>query len=128
KNSGKTPCRSTLFYPLINQPELPFPDSIWVSDRNAQQTLDFKTTEKGVYFEIQIPSHAQRTYRVGYRQQTPAQKMEYILTTTHRWHRPLEQATFAIKIPQHLSLSELSFPYDQMTEDSSEDREGRYII
>ena len=37
--------------------------------------------------------------------------MEYILTTTKKWGRPLEFIEFIIKIPESYQLINLSFPY-----------------
>ena len=45
--------------------------------------------------------------------QIPA-KMEYLLTSTRQWKRPLEFATYIVKLPLQSKIEDFSLEYDQL--------------
>jgi hypothetical protein len=114
KNHSHSDTEWSIFYPLLNTTTLPFPDSLAVLDMEGMQAVPFASAENGLSFIINVPANSGKTYRVFYRQPTPARTMEYILVTTKQWGRPLERATFLIVIPDSLQLTKISLPYDSV--------------
>lgn len=131
RNNGHSPLRAALYYPFVITPELPFPDSIQITDRRSGQAVQFSSAANGIYFPVSIPPQDTAIYRVCYRQKTPSGKMEYILTSTQKWKRPLEAADFIIRIPPEYQLISLSHAFDRVVPDSTGEKDGQrmtYLI
>lgn len=111
-NHGSMAAGWSIYYPLINTDTLPFPDSIMVADASTGGALAFEKSANGVLFFLNIPPEGTRKIRVRYHQQTPAERFEYILTTTKAWGRPLERADFHIMVPDSLQLTSCSPAFD----------------
>jgi hypothetical protein len=104
----------SLFYPLLETPQLPFPDEISVFDTTRSIAPPFSTSKEGIAFPVSTPPRSRATYRISYKQRTLAARMEYILTTTRNWGRPLDRATFVVTIPDSLQLTSISIPCDSV--------------
>jgi hypothetical protein len=113
-NPTNSPMRQQLFYPL--PAHQPFPDSLSVADLAAGTVVPYTVSTKGISFEIDCAPHTDRTYCIRFRQRTPQQSIEYILTTTRAWARPLEHARFVFVIPCEYALTASSFPPDRQTD------------
>ena len=111
-NQGPVAARWSISYPLLNTKELPFPDSISISDNSTHEQLRFEKTDDGVLFSLEVQPKKTKRIRIRYWQQTPAHAFEYILTTTRAWGKPLELAEFHIVIPDSLRLISCSPPFD----------------
>ena len=109
KNNSSKRRKQIIYYPIIKRENLPFPHYFRVISLLNNKNIDFTIYSKGITFLVDIPPYSVRTYRVEYRQKTPADEMEYILTTTALWGQPLKSADFEIMIPEHFSLDSLSF-------------------
>ena len=109
-NPTSHPANLSLFYPFPLSGGLPFPDSISVSRGRTNEAVPFGKVENGITFTVSIPAQKTDRYRVRYVQPTPSRRMEYILTTTRNWERPLERADFVIIIPDSFTLTHLSTP------------------
>lgn len=109
-----------IFYPLLHTSEIPRAESIHVSDPASGEALQFEPGAEGISFSVAIPARRTRAIRITYRQPAPAGRMEYILTTTQRWDRPLERAVFRIQIPDSLKLLQCSVPHDSVIRRSGE--------
>jgi hypothetical protein len=101
-----------IYYPFSNRFNLSEPDSIKISDLSNGKVISYNEYKDGIKFSIFIPTNDQLIFEVIYHQKTPSQKMEYILTTTQKWNRPLEKAEFIINIDSELNLESLSMEYD----------------
>ena len=112
KNSARRPSGCTIFYPLINRSDLPYPDSISVAD-SAGAPIGFERTTEGIMFFLDLKSEETKKIRVRYRQRTPSQRFEYILTSTKAWGKPLELAEFRIVVPDSLKLISCSPVFDR---------------
>jgi len=106
KNSSSHSVQRTLFYPFMIKEDLPYPDSISVM--HDAESISFNRQNDGIGFSVTIPPESICVYEVFYSQKTPAQKMEYILTTTQRWQKPLSFAEYILKMPLNLQLKYLS--------------------
>jgi hypothetical protein len=107
KNNSDQAVRRTLLYPFVINENLPYPDSISMFARGGK-SISFNRQDNAVIFSVAVPPKGTGVYEVFYSQKTPAQKMEYILTTTQRWRQPLSFAEYVIKLPQSLLLKYLS--------------------
>lgn len=112
RNSSARPSGCSIFYPLINRKDLPYPDSILVLADSAGTPIGFEKTSEGIMFFLDLKSEETKRIRVRYRQQTPSQKFEYILTSTKAWGKPLELAEFRIVVPDSLTLTSCSPKFD----------------
>lgn len=110
KNEGKTALRQILFYPFVISNDLPYPDSISVRETSTNHEVAYSRSVEGISFGISVPAQSFSVYRVTYRQRTPSGYMEYILTTTADWKKPLEIAEYQIRMPRTLALEYLSLP------------------
>lgn len=114
KNHGTSDASWTVFYPLLNNADLPFPDSLFVMNIETKDTVTVTAARNGISYSISVPASKTRKYKVYYRQRTPARRMEYILTSTRQWGRPLERATFSIIIPDSFLLASISIPFNDV--------------
>lgn len=103
-----------IFYPLLNNAAIPLADSIHIRDAVTEDLLPFEDGVNGVSFALTMPPRASKAIRISYRQRTPEKTMEYILTTTQKWGKPLEHATFRVVVPDSLRLTHISIPYDSL--------------
>jgi hypothetical protein len=120
ENHGPVAAGWSIFYPLINTTELPFPVSVSVVDASNGDPLTFENSTTGVLFFLSVPPERTKKIRVRYHQQTPAGKFEYILTTTKAWGRPLERAEFSIVVPDSLELISCSPSFDRKEKNGQE--------
>ena len=110
KNPSNKPLARRLYYPFIINKDMPFPDSVSVVDSLNGDIIPFARSDSGVSFTINIPAKSIVIYVVNYYQQTPAKKMEYILTTTQTWGKPFVQAEYIVRLLPHLKLIFCSLP------------------
>lgn len=122
RNSSAKTITIPLYYPLIDTPALPFPDSITVEKIGNGSAIPFVRRGTGIDFRISIPAQDSAAYRVCYRQPTPANRMEYILRSTRQWRQPLEKGQFRIILPGTLRLTSVSLPMTRLRED------GRHTV
>lgn len=104
-----------IFYPLLNTDVVPLADSVQIHDAESGESLPSESGVNGVSFALSMPSRASRAIRISYRQLTPKQTMEYILTSTKQWGKPLENATFRVMVPDSLKLTHISIPTSSHT-------------
>jgi len=112
RNSGPSPADRAIFYPLLRTGDLPYPDSVAVMDDVTGDRMHFEPAREGILFHLEVRPERPRRIRIWYRQQTPARRFEYILTTTRSWGKPLDRAEFHIQIPESLRLLSCSPPCD----------------
>ena len=117
KNHSTQPVRRTLFYPFVIHSDLPYPDNVSIS--HDEESITFSRQNAGINFSITVPPESSAVYIVYYSQKTPANKMEYILTTTQRWKQPLGFAEYIIKLPQLFLLKYLSLSPSEIAVDGN---------
>ena len=112
QNIGSENTSQNLYYPFVVNNDLPYPDSISIRDSLTNKIIDCKYSDLGVTFALQVPAKSIVIYTVHYYQRTPANMMEYILTTTQRWKQPLIKAEYLITAPLHLKIKFLSMQFE----------------
>ncbi len=108
--------KRTLYYPFVIDSCLVYPDTIKVLNHQNNENTSFVNTKSGIHFPIEIPPGKTVLYEVYYTQKILANKMEYILTTTQKWGKPLEKAEFIVNLPSKFELKFLSYEYDEKKE------------
>lgn len=112
KNNTKKIIRRTLYYPFVINQDLSWPDTISVYQISEKKSLTFRNAKEGILFTLQVPADSTVIYKVKYRQRTPNRKMEYILTTTQKWGRPLVFAEYSVILPEKFELLDISLAPD----------------
>lgn len=125
KNSSARPASCSIFYPLINRKDLPYPDSILVLTDSIDAPTRLEKASEGILFYLSLRGKETRNVHVRYRQKTPAQKFEYILTSTKAWGKPLELAEFQIVVPDSLRLVSCTPAFDAK---QKSEHEAVYLI
>jgi hypothetical protein len=116
KNVSSKGIKKSLFYPFFIDKNSLYPDSINIIELAKNENIDSKKSKKGVFFSIYIKPKSVLIIEVFYKQKTLSNKMEYILTTTEVWGKPLELTKFNIKIPKKYKLKHISYKYDEILE------------
>jgi len=117
ENEGPTPVRRSIFYPF-SQTGMP-PESVSVDDEDMHRQIPFSQSELGLSLTISVPSYTTKGIRVKFVQRAPQHRLEYILTTTGDWGRPLDRARFFVWIPNSCKLLQLSLDPDKIIEDTA---------
>ena len=111
KNPSASSLNLSILYPVVVNDSLPFfPDYFKVKDISQNINIPFHTSAAAIRFSLSCKPLSITIFKVSYRQRTPSAYMEYILTTTQNWGRPLDKAEYIIRLPSSLSLSKLSLP------------------
>ncbi len=112
RNNNSQDIRQTLYYPFVINDEMSFPHHIEVTNLSNSKTVLYRSSDKGVYFPINVIADSIAIYKVIYHQKTNANKIEYILTTTQKWGIPFEVAEYIIKIPENYKIKSMSIEPD----------------
>ena len=112
KNTNPEKIVKMIYYPFCLNDFLSYPDSIQVVDLIKNTNIAYRKHGKGVSFPIHLDGKSITILKVIYIQKTSANQMEYILTTTRQWGKPLEKADFTIKIPLSYQLKYCTFDYN----------------
>lgn len=112
--------QQSLIYPFIVRDELPFPDSISVFLMSDSTFLPFKIIPGAIAFSVLLDPQSVTCLCVTYFQKTPGHQMEYLLTSTRQWKRPLEFATYIVKLPLQSKIEDFAPEYDQLIRKNGE--------
>jgi hypothetical protein len=115
RNISDLSIRQTLFYPLPVHQSQPFPDSLTVVDAATGAAVPYAASANGISFAITIAPRVERRYGVRFTQRTPLRSLEYILTTTRAWARPLDYAKFSVTMSSVSVLASSTFRPDRQT-------------
>ncbi|MFC1483709.1 hypothetical protein ACFL6Q_01510 [Candidatus Neomarinimicrobiota bacterium] len=114
--SEKSLTQFPLYYPFPVSKDLPFPDSIVVTNTASDEMIPHSLTSGGILFRIDVPGTGGCSYMVRYLQSAPANRFEYILLSTRQWAQPLRKAEFVIHIPENRQLEHMSHEANSISE------------
>jgi len=101
-NPGAEEIRRAVFYPFVRSGS--FPDSVEIVEISEGKDIPCRMGKSGVTFGIDIPPYTTQSYRISFHQGARGRSLEYILTTTASWGRPLDRMTVEIEVPALLKL------------------------
>ncbi len=81
-----------------------------LSDLNSPINL---INQKHMIFTISIPPNESKIFRIAYHQQLKDSKASYILTTTNRWGKPFERASYELLV-ENLDVDSLLYVPDKV--------------
>jgi hypothetical protein len=99
-------------YPFKINQYLNYPETIEVYCNEEYKGYLYSKGDEAVFFTISIPPGESRVYEISYKQQTPFNHFEYILTTTSAWGRALDTSIISIEVPDTIELAQTSYPFE----------------
>ena len=118
-NPHTKPTQNSFYYPFVINENFIYPDSISAKHVITGEKINFRRSKSGVHFVLSIPPGDTCIYKVYYRQKVKNQQMEYILTTTKQWGKPLSYAEYYIHVPSNLQLNDSSYKFNLVDENDS---------
>jgi len=73
--------------------------------------------DSGVKLKISFQPKEAKNFYAYYEQQLRGKIARYIVKTTQRWKRPLDEAKFEIDLPKDKSNYKISYPADSIKEE-----------
>ncbi len=114
ENNNFNTSHTALFYPFVINDELAFPDSFRISTALSPGVIDYKRSGNGIIFKLSIPPQSTKSYSIFYKQPYKKDKIEYILTSTREWKKPLVSAEYVIDVPKNVRLKSISYEIDSL--------------
>lgn len=102
RNPGEETQTLKLRYPFARGPALGEPENVVVRDAEGRD-VPFSWKRRDVAFEVTVPPRGEAEVAVSYEQNLRGDEFTYVLTSTRRWRRPLENASFAVEVPSQLA-------------------------
>ncbi len=115
KNPTSDSISVPIFFPVALNDSLPYPDLVQITDLASRQKLSFHLLRRGFAFSLRMAPRSVSVIQIFYRQNTPFRHMEYILTTTRHWNRPLAKAEYFIYLPEDCRLVQVNYPFKQFS-------------
>ncbi len=114
-NQSEKPSESTIYYPFSNGTEKI--DSIEVYNI-SQNTIPkiLNRSKDGFTFLLKIAGGDTAVYHIKYIQTIVSDSVKYILTSTQRWNKALDNAEYKLIVANNLKLSGFSYEPDKIYE------------
>ena len=113
RNNLSTPLSLKLKYPFPNDSIFRKIDSVKCIDLSDSSSTINLVKQEFMMFTISIPANESKSYRISYHQHLKSNKALYILTTTSRWGKPFEQASYELVV-ENLLIDSLSYIPDKV--------------
>lgn len=113
RNNNSLPIVSRLIYPFPNDSLFGTISSIRCIDLSDSSVAIEKYFDSKITFSINIPAYKTKVYNIGYHQKTTGNIARYILTTTHQWGKPFEEATYKLTTTK-IIIDSLSYLPDKV--------------
>ncbi len=111
--SAPGPLIAGIFYPFPTDSNQLYPDSIEIHGQR------FSESDSGVFFRKKFVPGAGDSFFAYYRQPLRAGSARYIITSTRKWHRPIDLARFRVTVPASFQDVKLSFRPDSSAKTDS---------
>ncbi|MEO0069780.1 MAG: hypothetical protein ABIK18_03190, partial [candidate division WOR-3 bacterium] len=92
-SSAKNAISVIFFFPFPLDSIIQYPDSIAIFG------YQFTKTDSGVSFKKRFRPQSEDSFYVYYRQPLRGNSARYIVTTIRRWKRPVDLASFTVRVP-----------------------------
>lgn len=113
RNNNPFPIVKRLIYPFPNDSLFGPVSSIKCINLSDSSSAIEKSFDSQITFTINIPPNQTKIYNIGYRQLITGNIARYILTTTHQWGKPFEEAMYKLTIDS-IIIDSLSYIPDKV--------------
>jgi hypothetical protein len=96
-------------YPFVRGRDLGEPANVVILD-GAGEALPYGWKSGDAAFELTVPPGEDAALTVTFEQEFRGAEYTYILTSTRKWHRPIDEARFTVEAPAQ--FAPLACPYD----------------
>ncbi|MCF8360701.1 MAG: hypothetical protein K9H26_18245 [Prolixibacteraceae bacterium] len=103
----------SILYPFPTDSIYSNPFKIKVSYINSNQPIDFKIASDSSSIVFRIIADIQQPIHVSYQQQLKSNTAKYILLSTNRWQRPLEQVDYKLVTDLDFQITGFSIKPDK---------------
>ena len=130
--SAREPLVASVFYPFPLDSTHLYPESIELRTSNANRqsadsevrssALELRTfirQDSGVAFRMRFRPEAEDSFFAYYRQPLKTNSATYIVTTTRKWKRPIDQAQFRVTVPASFEQVNLTYEPDSVARTDS---------
>ncbi|MBN2365234.1 MAG: hypothetical protein EH225_04315 [Calditrichaeota bacterium] len=112
--SGKR-LEKSIYFPFGNSPHSKAIDSINVLNISKNTTADIiNLSGRGFSFLLEVAPGDTEVYRIRYREELTCDSARYILTSTRRWNKPLEQAEYKLIVSGGVEITGFSIEADRI--------------
>ncbi len=113
RNNSSLPITKIMIYPFPEDSLLGNVSAITCFNIADSISATKKIFDSKITFTITIPANNIAIYKIGYRQDLLGSMAKYILTTTHQWKKPFEQASYTL-IAKNINIDSLSYIPDRV--------------
>jgi len=105
KNNASMPVDRTIYYPFVVTKFISYPCDITITNMNDSTNISFVKTDSAALFRLHLEPRSITQVKVVFSQKTKAQQFEYILTTTRKWGKSLDQAEYRVTHPASIEVN-----------------------
>ncbi|MCK9616475.1 MAG: DUF4424 family protein [Lentimicrobiaceae bacterium] len=115
RNNEKRPREIDILYPVPKNDYTKLVDTIMVFDqKNISKPLDLSVKDSVFSFKLFLNPVSTSILKVFYRQHHDGKSCRYILLTTQKWGKPIENARYSLVVKQNIKIISFSYPPDSM--------------
>lgn len=114
RNNTGAEVKQMLFYPFPDVEE--FGEIAFIKITKTGDTVSQLATQttKGALFKVQINAHGETPFHISYGQKLKANQAKYIITTTQKWGKPFEEASYRLEVPSFIIITDFSIQPDSL--------------
>ncbi len=112
KNNTPDEIKQMLFYPFPDDHDYGKIRMLKISIKDDTLNQIATQSNKGALFKVKILSWDTVIYRIVYTHELLKNKAEYILTTTQKWKKPLDEANYYLSFPENILIDTISYSPD----------------
>jgi hypothetical protein len=114
-NHSNKSIEKLIYYPFDNNSALEQIDSVEVFDILKDSKLKISNLgRQGFSFLLEVTANNTAVCRIKYRQKIMSDSVKYILTSTQKWERPLENADYKLIVDKQIEITEFSYEPDKL--------------
>lgn len=119
-NNSKNENDVRMYFPYAEADYLHSPECIGIETNYKDSTVKHEYMNKGNgwSFNTSLKPEEKNIIAVHYQQKTKENSFKYILTSARKWGSPIESAEFVIKIPERYELTNSTYNYEYIGQDT----------
>ena len=114
RNNTGAEVKQMLFYPFPDVEE--FGEIAFIKITKVGDTVSQLATQttKGALFKVLIEAHKEIPFHISYGQKLKSKQAKYIITTTQKWGKPFEEASYRLEVPSAIVVTSFSIQPDSV--------------